>query len=334
MARLARVEYEGAIYHVILRGNNRRVMFVDDRDRERFVTRLGEYAEEYSVRIYAFCLMNNHVHLVLETPCANLGRFMHKLETSYTIYFNLRHNESGHLMQGRYKAKPVKGDDYLLNLARYVQLNPVFVSGIEKKPLKERIQYLRNYRWNSYRRYLGKKEWEFVDEQPLLAMMHRNSASKRRAAFRAFVEMGIAQSDEETKEELKASPFGIGDAEFRIRMQELYLNKEDRGIKVEDIALRREKRWLPTERILEEVCRQMGVKRTALLERRRESWLRPVAGWVLGRHGGLTQREIAVVLGIGTGKAVSLQMERIRQALGENSKLARQVKTIEAALRR
>jgi len=125
------VEYPGAIYHVTIRGNNRRVLFLDDEDRGRFLERLGEYREEYAVRVYAFCLMTNHVHLVVETPNANLGRFLHRLQTAYTTYFNLRHGQSGHLTEGRYGAKAVEGDEYLLKLARYVQLNPVFVEMLE-----------------------------------------------------------------------------------------------------------------------------------------------------------------------------------------------------------
>jgi len=145
MARLARVEYEGAIYHVTVRGNNRRVLFVDDWDRRRFVKRLGDGAEECDVRVYAFCLMTKHVHLVVETPQANLRHFMHKLETAYTIYFNKRHMESGHLMQGRYGAKAVESDAYLLALTRYVHLNPVYVGAMVRKPLAKRMRALRAY---------------------------------------------------------------------------------------------------------------------------------------------------------------------------------------------
>jgi REP element-mobilizing transposase RayT len=112
MARKLRVEDPGAIYHVTVRGVERRPLFVDDRDRERFVRRLGDAVAEYGVRLYLFCLMGNHVHLLIETPQANLSAFMHKVQTAYTVYFNLRHGRSGHLMQGRFGAEPVEGDEY------------------------------------------------------------------------------------------------------------------------------------------------------------------------------------------------------------------------------
>ena len=102
MARTQRIEYEGAVYHVTARGNERREIFRDDADREHFLRVLGESVGRFEVRLYLFCLMANHLHLVVETPRANLGRFMHRLQTAYTIHFNLRHCRSGHLMQGRY----------------------------------------------------------------------------------------------------------------------------------------------------------------------------------------------------------------------------------------
>jgi putative transposase len=126
---------------------------------------LGEAVEETGVRLYLYCLMANHVHLVVETPGANLSAFMHKLETGYTVYFNLRHRRVGHLTQGRYHAKPVQGTDYLLKLTRYVHLNPVHVGALRAAPLEERQRRLREYVWSSYRGYAGlAKPQEFVSE--------------------------------------------------------------------------------------------------------------------------------------------------------------------------
>ena len=114
MPRQVRVEFPGAIYHITIRGNGRQSIFGDDRDRERFLRRLAESVEAYGIRLYLFALMSNHAHFLCETPSVNLSRFMQSLETGYTVYFNLRHRTSGHLFQGRYKAKLVEGDEYLL----------------------------------------------------------------------------------------------------------------------------------------------------------------------------------------------------------------------------
>ena len=105
MARPIRIEYEGAVYHVTLRGNERKPIFKTDADRERFIRTLSDSVDRFDIRLYLYCLMHNHVHLVLETPRANLSRFMHRLQTAYTVYFNRRHRRCGHLMQGRLAAK-------------------------------------------------------------------------------------------------------------------------------------------------------------------------------------------------------------------------------------
>jgi len=130
MARKPRALFEGAIYHVTSRGNERRETFRDDRDRERFLERLADSALSHQVRVFLYCLMPNHFHFLVETPLGNLDRFMGSFLTGYTVYFNKRHDRSGHLFQGRYAAQLVEGNDYLLKLSRYVHLNPVQVEGL------------------------------------------------------------------------------------------------------------------------------------------------------------------------------------------------------------
>ena len=93
MARPIRIEYEAAVYHVTMRGNDRRILFEDDFDRERFLAKLAESGILFETRLYLYCLMTNHVHLVLGTPRANVSRFMQRLETAYTVYFNRRHKQ-------------------------------------------------------------------------------------------------------------------------------------------------------------------------------------------------------------------------------------------------
>ena len=140
MARKLRLQYEGAIYHITVRGNGRRKIFLDDRDRERFLWRLSESKDLYGVRIYLFTLMTNHAHILAETPQANIGRFMQSLLTGYTVYFNLRHNTCGHLVQGRYGAQPVQGNAYLMRLSRYIHLNPVRTRDAKKWTLEQKRQ--------------------------------------------------------------------------------------------------------------------------------------------------------------------------------------------------
>jgi putative transposase len=144
MARPPRVEFPGALYHVIVRGNERKPVFRDDADRELYLRRLGHYRERFEFRLIAYCLMTNHVHLALETGEVPLSRILHGLQSSYTQAFNRRHHRSGHLFQGRYKALLVDADRYFLALLRYIHCNPL------EARLAERAE---DFSWSSDRFY-------------------------------------------------------------------------------------------------------------------------------------------------------------------------------------
>lgn len=146
MTRPLRIEFSGAIYHVTSRGNARHKIFLDDEDREAFLATLAGVVERFGWICHAYCLMGNHFHLLIETPEPNLSRGMRQLNGVYTQSFNRRHRKVGHLFQGRYKAILVERDSYLLELARYVVLNPVRARMV-KAP--------QGYVWSSYRPTLG-----------------------------------------------------------------------------------------------------------------------------------------------------------------------------------
>ena len=150
MARKLRVQYPGAIYHVLNRGDRREAIFQDDKDRECFLTTLGEASQKTRWHLHAFCLMSNHFHLVIETPQSNLVAGMKWFLGTYTGRFNRRHKLSGHLFSGRYKALIVdgSGSGYLKTVCDYVHLNPA------RAKLLTRKQKLASYRWSSLRFYL------------------------------------------------------------------------------------------------------------------------------------------------------------------------------------
>jgi REP element-mobilizing transposase RayT len=154
MARSVRIEYPGAFYHVLSRGDRREAIFLDEDDRLLFLEALGEMCGRTGHRIHSYVLMSNHYHLLLETPEPNLVAGMKWLQGTYTQRFNRRHRLSGHLFQGRYKALPVEDarerDDGFAALSEYIHLNPVrarLVAG-PKWALKD-------YRWSSYPRFVG-----------------------------------------------------------------------------------------------------------------------------------------------------------------------------------
>jgi putative transposase len=119
MGRAWRIEYEGALYHVLSRGNEQRDIFYDNTDRRRFLDAIGELAERFEMEIFAFVLMSNHYHLLLRTRRANLSKAMQWFGTTYTRRFNNRHDRSGHLFQGRFKSMIIENDAYLMQLSCY-----------------------------------------------------------------------------------------------------------------------------------------------------------------------------------------------------------------------
>ena len=219
MARTLRIEYPGAIYHVTCRlvGSwqaGDRDLFVDDADRWRFLDALGARVEAFGVRLHQYVLMQNHFHLVAETPRGNCSAFMQSLLTSYTVYFNLRHQRHGHLFDGRFKAKLVEGDAYLLSLSRYVHLNPVRVDELRDAP-EEAMKRLRSYYWSSYLQYIGRrKRLDFVTYAPTLALIE-GAAADRLRRYRQFVEGGVGEPDEAFEGALSHSRLAIGGAAFR-----------------------------------------------------------------------------------------------------------------------
>jgi putative transposase len=146
--RKPRFEYQGAYYHVIARGNHRQKVFLDIGDRVRYLKYLGETLREREFKLYAYCLMGNHIHLLIK-QCSEwpLSRVMHRLQTAYTQFFNTKHHTSGHLFQGRYKSILVDSDAYLLQLIRYIHLNPW------RAKMEEKIG---KYPWSSHGQYVRK----------------------------------------------------------------------------------------------------------------------------------------------------------------------------------
>jgi REP element-mobilizing transposase RayT len=334
MARQLRVEWAGAMYHVTVRSNGREALFKSDFDRRYLLARLGEAVEAHKVRVYLFCEMANHVHVVLETPRANLGRFMQAVLTGYGVHFNRVHRRHGHVTQGRYGAKLVEGDEYLLKLSRYVHLNPVKIAAMASKPLEERRTYLREYAWSSFRGYVGLgARNEFVDYGAVLAMMGGRKADQARR-YQEYVEAGIATDDEEFQGALTRSGRSIGSDRFRERVDEEYRALVEQRPVREDVAFRRAGPVLSAERILAAVASAAKVTPAELRIRRRDSRWRAVASRMLCRYGGLTQRKVADILGVKTGVAVSCQMKKLSRLLESDEALGQAVRKLEQHLDR
>ena len=176
MARALRIEFPGAFYHVTSRGNERKAIFKSLQDREKFLSYLESATERYGAVVHVYCLMDNHYHLLLETPLWNLSKIMQHINGAYTTYFNTKRERSGHLFQGRYKAILVEADEYAKELSRYIHLNPVRAAMV-KTP--------EEYRWSSCQYYTVRRKapaWltrnfilSYFDTKPTAAMkMYRS----------------------------------------------------------------------------------------------------------------------------------------------------------------
>lgn len=332
MARPLRICYEGAVYHVTIRGNERRAIYLSSDDHGRFMQKLAESVRLYDVRLYLFCQMTNHVHMVLETPQGNLSRFMQRLKTAYAVYFNQKHNRHGHLFQGRFGAHLVEEDQYILKLSRYVHLNPVFVKAHKKKTDRERVQILRKYPWSSYRSYIGHSpRLDFVDYDPILSLMDPPK-KKQPASYRRFVEGGIRNIDAAFIDVKQHSRFCIGSDESHERTQERYLKMLQAYDCKEDVSFRREGGYYRIEEVLSTTLEILGVSREALLRRRRGSMIRPLFAYALCQYAGSTQREVAKIMGGCSGVAVSLQLKKLHEQLPKDKELQKIVTKLKKRL--
>ncbi len=181
MARPLRLEFAGALYHITSRGNERKPIYLDESDFEGFLKILGDVCERYNWVIHSFCLMTNHYHLLVETPDANLSKGMRQLNGVYTQWFNRKHRRVGHLFQGRYKAILVDKDAYLLELNRYIVLNPIRAKMVDS---------LSDWPWSSWNYVMGQEpipQWLAVDKL-LLQFAKYKAIAKRK--FAQLVEQG------------------------------------------------------------------------------------------------------------------------------------------------
>ncbi len=267
MARRPRLFAPGLLYHVIVRGNQRRKTFLNDTDYQAYLERLGRYRRKYGHTIHAYCLMPNHVHLLVESGTEPLAKFMQGLQQSYSQYFNLHHRKSGHVFQGRYKAIVCNKDEYLLQLIRYIHLNPVR-AGMVKEPEK--------YLYSGHRAYLEGKASETIDPRKLLSVLGG------RARYRAFVGAGVSDGHREEYYEVSDQRF-VGAEGFGEKLQDEHEET-------------RPKKRRPLDKVVEELSRQLDVQAPVLKSADR-SWVvsqaRTKISYVLVRRQGYGLGEVA-----------------------------------------
>ncbi len=232
MPRQARLDAPGVLQHVMARGIERRKIFWDDKDRSLFLERLAVVLEETQTQCYAWALIPNHFHLLLRTGPTPLSKVMRRLMTGYAVTFNLRHRRAGHLFQNRYKSVVCEEDTYLLELTRYIHLNPL------RARLVEDLKALDKYPWTGHSVLIGKQKNPLVPEIPLAIEENKYLAEKTvedvlqyfgetmkvaRQRYRQFVKKGIKQG---RREELQGG--GLIRSNGGDKAGLLGLKKEDR----------------------------------------------------------------------------------------------------------
>src|SRR4030043_26348 len=247
MARKPRIHFSGALYHVITRGNRRQGVFLDEKDMKKFLAFLADYKSRHPFHLYAYALMKNHIHLLVEVEEIPLSRIMQSLLCRYTRYFNRRDGEVGHLFQGRYKAIVCDKDAYLLELVRYIHLNPVRAKMV-KKP--------EEYMWSGHLSYLGRGGDDLMDEGFVLGQFSGNKSLARRR-YRQFVWEGIPSGHQKKYYEVKDQRY-LGEDSF-INQIEAEKGKGENWVYE-----------VPLEAISQEVSRVTGITEDRLYSATRE----------------------------------------------------------------
>jgi putative transposase len=309
MARPLRVDVPGGWYHVTARGNERKSIFRDDEDRRRFLDRVAELVERFGVVVHAYVLMDNHYHLLVETPQANLSAAMQWLGVSYTGGFNRRHRRVGHLFQGRFKAILLE-ETAAVEVGRYVHLNPVRVGGLgldkraqqrsraglvgrpDAARVRERLQRLRQYRWSSYRAVAGLGEApSWLTTRPMLEMMGGRNTAERQKAYRQFVETPLREGLLESPWERLAAGVLLGTADF-VRRWRARVTGDPR----EQPQLKRLRPRASLTQVIHTVERLKGESWDQFRDRHGD-WGRDLVLYLAQRHGGLRSRDLAEVTG-------------------------------------
>ena len=268
----------------------RQVIFTDDHDRTTYLEKLLHYCQEKAVNLLCYCLLSNHMHLLVETPQGNIPQMMQAFQTSYTVYFNQRHRHTGHVFEQRYKAFLVDRDNYLLQVSRYIHLNPVAARLVERP---------QDYRWSSYRRYLGERGEEGFTRELILGQFG-GQPKERILRYREFVEGALKGEEKGVQLPVIKQAF-VGDEDFVEQAQQ----------KVKTGQAREGRYSLAV--IVEAVCEVVGVQREELGRGTKEERLqrgRELFMYIARRYSGASLQEIIRWLGARDVSTVSHGVRR------------------------
>ena len=317
MSRPLRIEFPGAVYHVMNRGLNRNSIFLENKDYELFGETLGQACRLFNVELYAYCLMPNHYHLLVSTPLGNISRFMRHLNGVYTQRFNRKYQCDGPLFRGRFKSILVQEDSYLLQVVRYIHKNPVKAKIVDR---------LNRFKWSSHNSYLGMKGLNCGLDTGFVLLHFSGTRKLAVERYKHF----MAEPDDESTEKFYASKKQgsiLGSAEFIETIKKNYL------LDSPDIEVQ-EKRKICGEGLIQnikqEVCRTFGVDEQELLHGRRgiRNIPRQAALLLSKELSGLTLAEIGPHFGLTSYRTVGTHCFRFQEQMDANKTLRSKYTTL------
>ncbi len=313
MARPLRIEYEGAFYHITARGNEGREIYFANSDYEKFKSYLKQAQEKYGCLLHCYVLMTNHYHLLMQTPRGNLSKVMHYINASYTNYINKKHQRSGHLFQGRYKAILVEHDSYLLELSRYLHLNPVRAHLVASPE---------GYPHSSYRSYISGTKDDILFRDLILGMISKDRKVTPKH-YREFVEKAIETEPESPFKSIYGGVI-LGGQKF---VKEVLSRLEETALEQKDISHRRELQaaWR-TDDVIEVVATHFNLSRDQLIKDRKI--YRNMTIYLPKKYTGMTNRQIGQLFGELSYSAVVKVHRRFEEILTEDRSLSKTLKEI------
>ena len=336
MPRPLRIEYAGACYHVMSRGNARLPIFEDDADKALLLDRMAHFAALFRVEIRAYCVMINHFHVHLRTAEGNLGAYMRSFLTSFTSMYNRRHCSCGHVFQGRYKAFLVEDiKAYRAKVTHYIHLNPARIPSIADASLDARHGEALDYPWSSYGQILGVRPCpDWLDRKSVLKGWGRSLAEQRKA-YRTDIESRLLMEIADPEEEAAARAV-LGSERFVDRMRRgLNDLKENLNVRRESTQHRRLTSWHSLDDVIDAVRKAYGTSRQALLRRynrgceARQSLLYLAATHCRGRY---SLAELGEALGPVSLAAVSQARTKMIKRMKNDSDLRKRIAEISKQL--
>jgi REP element-mobilizing transposase RayT len=317
MTRPLRIEYTGAFYHVMHRGNAGSDLFQSDRDREKLLEYFGKAVERYEIKVHTYCLMTNHYHLLVETPHPNLSQAIKWINVSYAAYFNRKRRRSGHLFQGRFKAVLIDADEYLKHLSRYIHLNPVRAGMVE---------HCKKHPWSSYPAFGGyAKRPEWLETNWVLSLFGKNE-DKAKKNYRDFVESVQNQKLENPSKDIVGGVI-LGGVDFVNWVKQEILDKEP------DVKERPQLRGLrprPTlEDLISVVCKEFDCGRETIIRKgKKRNLARDLAIYLSRELTGETGVALGRYFGGISGAGIVVRHNHIANKIETDRKLKQRVNRI------